>query len=171
MPPSQRQKRLSELEVVVMSSPPHLYWEQFDLILCRRKNNISAEEQLEWPSLPDLQPEVWVCPQGYLGRIRILWNSRTVHLPAEGNPRDVDSTLTTIYVQGDTLEERYLAICCLVLEGFPQFVLLGLTMVHWHSPFRCPALELFREVRDKNEMKIGFLRVWGDRVLRHPATS
>ena len=135
------------------------------LILCRWKDNISAEEQLEWSSLPDLQPEVRVCPQSYLGWIRILWNPRTGHLPAEGNPGNVDSTLTTIYVQGDTLEERYLAICCLALEGFPQFVLLGLTMVHWHSPFRCPALELFREVRVKNEIKIkiGFRAQYLDR--------
>ena len=59
------------------------------------------------------------------------------------NPRDIDTKIN-ISVQGETLEEKYLAIICLVLEGFPQFVLVGLTMVHWHSPFRCQALELFR---------------------------
>ena len=53
-------------------------------------------------------------------------------------------------LKGDTLEERYLAIVILVLEGFPQFMLLGLTMIHWHSPIRSQALQLFREVLDKN---------------------
>ena len=53
-------------------------------------------------------------------------------------------------LKGNTLEERYLAIVILVLEGFPQFMLLGLTMIHWHSPIRSQALQLFREVLDKN---------------------
>ena len=53
-------------------------------------------------------------------------------------------------LKGDTLEEKYLAIVILVLEGFPQFMLLGLTMIQWHSPIRSQALQLFREVRDKN---------------------
>ena len=67
------------------------HWEAFNLIF-RWKDNISAEEQLERPSLPDLQPEVQVCPQSYLGRIRILRNSGSWNLPAEGtNPVDVDS--------------------------------------------------------------------------------
>ena len=59
------------------------------------------------------------------------------------NPRDTDTKIN-ISVQGETSEEKYLAIICLVLEGFPKFFLVGLTMVHRHSPFRCQALELFR---------------------------
>ena len=58
---------------------------------------------------------------------------------------------THLSVKGDTLEERYLAIVILALEGFPQLMILGLTMIHWHSPFRSEALELFREARYKNK--------------------
>ena len=84
-----------ETEAIIRTRGWLLYscqrWEAFDLISCiiRWKDNISAEEQLERPSLTDLQPKVQVCPQSYLGRIRILWNSGAWNLPAEGtNPVD-----------------------------------------------------------------------------------
>ena len=55
-----------------------------------------------------------------------------------------------MFPKGETLEELYLAIVILAFEGFPQFMILGLTMVHWHAPFRSEALELFRETRNLN---------------------
>ena len=157
MQPSQRLKLLSELEVgcIYIISSAGTVWSDF---VKRWKDNYSAEEQLEWPSLPDLQQEVWVRPQGHLGRIRILWNPGAWDLPAEGKLawwcRYEQLIYIYTYVKGDTLEERYLAIVILTLEGFPQFMLLSLTMIHWHSPFRSEALELFREARYKNKMII-----------------
>ena len=58
--------------------------------------------------------------------------------------------LHKMFPKGETLEELYLAIVILAFEGFPQFMILGLTMVHWHAPFRSEALELFRETRNLN---------------------
>ena len=55
--------------------------------------------------------------------------------------------LAIYLMRGDSQEEKYLALVIFALEGFPQFMQLGLTMVHWHAPFRSEALELFRQVR------------------------
>ena len=101
------------------------------------------------PPLHDVQPEVRVCPACHLGRIRILWDSRTGHLSHSGAECCLVQ-LDKMFPKGETLEELYLAIVILAFEGFPQFMILGLTMVHWHAPFRSEALELFRETENLN---------------------
>ena len=54
----------------------------------------------------------------------------------------LDNTKTP-FIKGETSDEINLAIVILLLEGFPQLLILALSMIHWHGPFQTVVIDLF----------------------------
>ena len=69
--------------------------------------------------------------ESYLDCLYIFWDPISWHLPGEGILAVFKECCSPpAVVQGETWEEVQLAVCVFLLEGVPQFLLLGMVQVY-----------------------------------------